>query len=75
MDRSNWKRSIYPLGLGLALISSAWTTRAQDPLLDSLSLEPDAWAPSKISNTSVQFQLRYYMDAAGWNGRPIGLWS
>ncbi|MBT4275150.1 MAG: hypothetical protein HOD39_09450 [Verrucomicrobia bacterium] len=75
MDRANWKRSIYPLGLGMALISSAWTTRAQDTLLDSLSLQPSAWAPSKISDTPVQFQLRYYMDAAGWNGRPIGLWS
>jgi sugar lactone lactonase YvrE len=59
----------------MALISSAWTTRAQDTLLDSLSLQPSAWAPSKISDTPVQFQLRYYMDAAGWNGRPIGLWS
>ena len=75
MDRSNWKRSIYHLGLGMALLTSALSTKAQDPLADSLTTQPSAWAPSQVSGTQVQFQLRYYMDAAGWNGRPIGLWS
>ena len=56
-------------------MTSTLTTQAQDPLLDSLTLQPNAWAPSQVNDTSIQFQLRYYMDAAGWNGRPIGLWS
>jgi hypothetical protein len=50
-------------------------TQEADPLQDSLSLTPSAWAPGLVAGTSAQFQLRFFTDAAGWNGRPVGLWS
>ena len=73
MNYSILKHSILALGVGVALVGSARSAEAQNN--DSLALEPSAWAPSLVNETQVQFQLRYYMDAAGWNGRPIGLWS
>lgn len=65
------------LAISLTTTFGAVPAMAQDvePLQDSLSLNPEAWSPGPLAGTPAQFQLRFFTDAAGWNGRPVGLWS
>ncbi|MDG1890075.1 MAG: hypothetical protein P8L18_02095 [Verrucomicrobiota bacterium] len=70
-------RNVQWILLLVTFLSFASSVRAQtaDPLLDSLTTDPGSWSASPVGNTPVQFQRRFFMDAAGWNGRPVGLWS
>ena len=62
-------RSLACLGLSVIILS----TSAQEN--NSLSVRPMQWQTSPIDGVTISLSHKYYLDAAGWNGSPIGLWS